>query len=124
MEAEKVLNKIGEFDYDFKNDILLFKVKEREYSHSVELHNLIIDFDEENFIVAIQIIGASGVFQLSKEQLKGIKNFMMKCKINDGLIQINLEFNMTVRNKPVQYKPIIFQEIGKNIPNSMVTCEV
>lgn len=120
----KFLNKPGEFDYDFKNDILLFKVKEREYSHSIELNRLIIDFDEEDFIVAIQVIGASDVFNLSKDQLKGIKGFQMKCGIEGGVIQISIGFNMMLRNKSVEYNPIIFERIEGNIPDSQVLCQI
>lgn len=120
---EKSLNKPGEFDYDYKNDILLFKVKEREYSHSIELNRLIIDFDEEDFIVAIQIIGASSVFNLSREQLRGIKNFQMKCKVENGVIQIGIIFNMIVRSKPVKFNPIIFERL-ENIPDSEIICEI
>ena len=114
----------GEFDYDFKNDILLFKVKEREYSHSVELNSLIIDFDEESFIVGLQIFNASETLCLTREQLRGLKDFQMNCSIREGLIRVNVNFSMIVRNKPVNYRPIIFERIGKEVPYSQVTCQV
>ncbi len=121
---DRVLNKPGEYDYDYKNDIFFFKVKNREYSHSIELHNLVIDFDEESFIVGLQIFGASEVFQLSKKDLMKVKNFRMQSKINNGLIQINLSFGMAISNKQVEYNPIIFERIGKETPNSELICTV
>ena len=120
----RILNKVGEYDYDYKNDIFFFKVKNREYSHSIELHNLIIDFDEEAFIVGLQIFGASEIFQLPKNDLRKVKNFKMQSKINNGLIQINLSFSMDIRNKQVEYKPIIFERIGLETPNSELVCTV
>ncbi len=114
----------GEFDYDSKNDILLFKVREREYSHSLELSNLVIDFDEESFIVGLQIFNASKTFNLTKEQLRGLKDFQMNCSINEGAIKVNVVFNMIVRNKPVIYHPIIFERVGSEVPNSEMTCQV
>ena len=121
---DRVLNKAGEYDYDFKNDIFFFKVKDREYSHSIELHNLVIDFDEEAFIVGLQIFGASEVFQLQKKDLRKAKSFKMQSKISDGLIRINLSFGMEIRNKQVEYNPIIFERIGKETPNSELVCTV
>lgn len=119
---ERHLNKIGEFDYDSRNDILFFKVKDREYSHSVELSTLVIDFDEENFVVGLQIINASEIFQMSKDILRGVSGFRMQAKINDGVIQINLSFEMVKRNKITEYKPIIFERVGDEIPNSNMIC--
>ncbi|MBU2652471.1 MAG: DUF2283 domain-containing protein [Bacteroidetes bacterium] len=120
---EKSLNKVGQFDYDYANDILFFKVKDREYSHSVELSSLVIDFDEENFIVGLQIMNASEVFQLSKKILLGVSGFNMQAKIVDGAIQINLSFGMVERNKQmIEYKPIIFDRVGPEVPDSKISC--
>jgi uncharacterized protein YuzE len=119
---KRFLNKIGEFDYDFKNDILFFKVKEREYSYSIELYNLVIDFDEENFIVGLQIIGASKILNLSKEKLKQVKNFKFNAEVDNGMIKINLLFSTFIRNKIREHNPIIFERIDEQIPNSEIVC--
>ena len=119
---ERTLNKVGEYDYDYKNDIFFFKVKNREYSHSIELQNLVIDFDEEAFVVGLQILNASDIFQLTKKELREVKNFKMQSKIKDGVIQINLTFNRNVRNKQIEYKPIIFERVGKETPDSELVC--
>ncbi len=118
----RILNKVGEYDYDYKNDIFLFKVKNREYSHSIELQNFVIDFDEESFIVGLQIFNASTIFNIPKSKLKQIKNFKLQSKINNGTIQMNLMFNMQIRNQLVQYQPIIFEKIGEDTPNSEIIC--
>jgi len=121
---KRFLNKPGEFDYDFKNDILLFKVKEREYSHSIELNRLVIDIDKENFVVAIQIIGASEMFNLSKEELRRIKDFHMKCNVENRVIEINVGFNILFRNKLIEKNPIIFERVKEDIPNSRILCQI
>ncbi len=121
---DRFLKKIGKSDYDLKNDIFFFKVKNREYSHSIELHNLVIDFDKEDFIVGLQIFDASKLFGISKKQLNNLQNFNMKSQIKEGTIQINLNFSMNIRNKRVEYKPIIFEKIDDKIPNSKVMCSV
>ena len=46
-------------NYDYDNDILFFKVKDREYDHSVELEDLVLDVDSEGNVSGIQIFGAS-----------------------------------------------------------------
>jgi len=117
-----MLNKTGEYDYDFKNDIFFFKVKEREYSHSIELTNVIIDFDKEDFIVGLQIINASKIFGTDKKTLQQVKHFKMQSTINNGAIQINLSFNVNVGNKKVEYKPIIFERVNEQVPNSEIVC--
>ena len=119
---DRFLNKVGEFDYDIRNDIIFFKVKDREYSHSIELSTLVIDFDEEDFIVGLQIINASEIFQMPKNILRGISGFRMQAKINDGAIQINLSFNTVLRNRKTEYKPIIFERVNESIPNSNMLC--
>lgn len=120
--SNQVLNKVGEYDYDYKNDIFLFKVKDRQYSHSIELQSLVIDFDEQGYIVALQILNASEVFDISKKQLKQISGFKMQSKIHEGRIQINLKFDMKTRNKLIEYQPIIFENIGESTPNSELIC--
>lgn len=119
----KHLKKEGQFDYDYKNDVLFFKVKEREYSHSIELSNLVIDFDEENFVVGLQIFNASEIFKISKDFLRSLRNFKMECKVEGGAIQLDVSFSMMKRNKEVLYKPIIFERVGEDIPDSKVLCD-
>ena len=41
----KHLEAEGEMSYDYANDILFFKVKNREYNSSIEFQNMVIDAD-------------------------------------------------------------------------------
>lgn len=49
----KDLKTKGEFDYDYVHDILFFKCKDRQHERSIELDNVVIDIDEEGFIVGL-----------------------------------------------------------------------
>ena len=64
----------GQMDYDYINDILFFKVKDREYDFSIEFQNMVVDVDEEQFIVGIQIFEASKFLKIGKEHLRKITN--------------------------------------------------
>jgi|TARA_B100002003_G_C13772206_1_gene382979 uncharacterized protein YuzE len=119
---DKFLNKVGDFDYDSRNDIIFFKVKDREYSHSIELSSLVIDLDKEDFIVGLQIINASEIFQISKDILRGVNGFRLQARINEGVIQINLSFGTVSRNNKIEYKPIIFERVDENFPDSEMIC--
>ena len=57
----------GQADYDYAHDILFFKTKEREYVRSIEINNMVIDIDKENFLVGIQILEASRFFGIGKK---------------------------------------------------------
>ncbi|MEK6873560.1 MAG: DUF2283 domain-containing protein [Nanoarchaeota archaeon] len=121
---ERNLNKSGEYDYDLKNDILFFKVKDREYAYSIELGNLIVDFDEEDFVVGLQIFDASTTFSIEKKNLREIKGFQFKSKILNGLLTLNLGFSSITRNATTKHQPIIYERIRENIPNSELICTV
>ncbi|HEA46531.1 MAG TPA: DUF2283 domain-containing protein [Candidatus Pacearchaeota archaeon] len=116
----KHLEKPGEYDYDLRNDIFFFKVKDREYSHSVELNNFVIDFDEEDFIVGLQIFHASEFFKLAKEVLRQVKGFKMNAKIDGGEIQVNLGFMSVQRNKTIHHSPTLVTSVSPESPNTNV----
>jgi len=114
----------GEWDYDYNNDILFFKVKNREYSNSIEFKSFVIDFDAENYIVGLQIFDASTLFKLPKISLKGINSWKLSAKIEDSSIEIDFLFNAVIRNKIVEKNPMIFERVSEEIPNSEMVCEV
>ena len=62
----------AKFIYDYKEDILLFRITGRNYSKSVELQNLVADIDEEGFVTGIRIFDASKVFGVDKNSLKNL----------------------------------------------------
>jgi len=100
----------GEMDYDYANDILFFKVSEREYAFSIEFQNMVIDIDEENFIVGIQIFEASKFLRMSKVNLREIPRWKFNAKLDNNTIEIRLDYQLKVRNRIFEKNPIIIQE--------------
>jgi len=100
----------GEMDYDYVNDILFFKVKNREYDFSIEFQNMVIDVDEEKFIVGIQIFEASKFLRMSKINLREIPRWRFNAKLEDNTIEIRLDYQIKLRNKILGKNPIIIQE--------------
>lgn len=91
----------GEYKYDYKNDILLFKVKDRDYNMSLDFGNLIVDIDKEGFITGLRIFDASAIFKLSKLALNNVKQFEFNTKVENKIIKIQLRFSYILRNKPI-----------------------
>jgi uncharacterized protein YuzE len=88
-------------DYDVQSDILyIHKTVEYKYKESVEIgNNLILDFSENNFPVALEIIDASLFFNVSKYSLQHIKNFSLKIVVDKNIISIIGKFILPLHNK-------------------------
>ncbi len=112
----------GEVDYDYKHDILFFKTVDRKYVKSIELENLILDVDKEDFIVGIQIHEASKFLNISKAVLLKIPKWKFEANVNEGRIEVRLMFQVVVRNRLIEKNPIIMQPISEPLPNSSLVC--
>ena len=122
--AQNKLEGKGEVDYDYKHDILLFKVKNREYTKSIELlDNLVVDVDKEGFLTGIQIFDAAEYLNIDKKSLLQIPNWQFTINVHENIIEIRLVFQVKVRNKIVEKNPIISQQISQKLPNSELVCE-
>ena len=111
----------GEMDYDYVNDILFFKIKNREYDFSIEFQNMVIDVDEEKFIVGIQIFEASKFLRMSKVNLREIPKWRFSSKLENNTIEIRLDYQLKIRNKVFEKNPIIIQENkSENLRSQMV----
>src|SRR3990167_3612289 len=91
----------GEFIYDFQQDILMFKIQDRNYKLSVELQNFVADIDEEGFVTGVRIFDASKVFGVDKYSLKNITSMEFRSDVENNVITITCTFTSKVRNKPV-----------------------
>jgi len=116
-DIERVLEAEGEMDYDYVNDILFFKIKDREYDFSLEFQNMVIDVDKEKFIVGIQIFDASEFLGIQKIHLKTIPKWQFKARINKGVVEIRLFYQISIRNRIIEKTPIIIQENTANLPS-------
>lgn len=116
----------GEFLYDFNNDILMFKVKEREYKTSAEFQNFVADIDSEGFVTGIRVFDASKVFGIDKYTLRNIIKWGFKALIESGMITVRLTFIGKVRNKEVPVENFTQQLTtplnGYNLMDSSVEC--
>ena len=118
----------GEFLYDFSNDILMFKVKDRDYKISAEFQNFVADIDTEGFVTGIRIFDASKVFGIDKYTLKHIVKWGFKTSVESGMITVRLTFVGQVRNKEVPVENFTQQLTtalnGYNLIDSSVECAV
>ena len=119
---QKKLEADGDMDYDYANDILFFKVKGREYDYSLEFQNMIIDIDEEQFIIGIQIFNASKFLRINKINLRKITNWKFQAWLNGGEFRIDLNYQVIIRNKIIKNNiyPIIVQKDSGNLPNQQI----
>lgn len=121
---ERHLEAEGEMDYDYVNDILFFKVKDREYEFSLEFQNMVIDIDKEKFIVGIQIFDASKFLMIDKVNLRAIPKWRFKARIDHGVIEIRLFYQIAIRNKIIDKNPIIIQENTADLPSPQMVCTI
>tara|TARA_Y100000310_G_scaffold344591_1_gene458175 strand:+ start:3158 stop:3544 length:387 start_codon:yes stop_codon:yes gene_type:complete len=116
-DIERVLEAEGEMDYDYVNDILFFKVKDREYDFSLEFQNMVIDVDKEKFITGVQVFNASEFLGIQRMHLRIIPKWQFKAKINKGVIELRLFYQITIRNRIIEKTPIIIQQNTANLPS-------
>ena len=114
----------GEMDYDYTNDILSFKVKERNYDHSIELEDIILDLDQEGYITGIQIFGASKIFNLDKDILRNVKKWEFKVKTEGKVVSVQLIFKMLQRNHIVERGQNLIRETSSLLMDSEVKCAI
>jgi uncharacterized protein YuzE len=116
----------GEQIYDYDNDILLFKVKEREYSKSIDFDNFVVDIDTEGYIIGMRVFDASKIFNIDKYGLRNLKGFEFNSKIEDQVITIQLKFTYMLRNKQiaVQGENFTREALNSKINDSEVLCSV
>lgn len=112
----------GEADYDFKQDILFFKTKNREYVKSIEVDNITLDIDSKNFITGIQIFEASKFLNIPKQALVSIPNWNFQATVYEGRLEVRLVFQIKIRNKIVEKNPIIMESLKESLPNSKLVC--
>ena len=113
---EKQLNGKGEFLYDFKHDILTFKIKDRDYKQSIELQNFCLDIDTENFVTGVRIFDVSKVSGLKKLIFRNLTHGEFKSSVKNNIISVRLNFIGKIRNRLI---PIFSKE--ENFTQQIVT---
>jgi hypothetical protein len=95
----------GEFLYNYKQDILTFKIRDRDYKMSIEFQNFSIDIDSENYPTGIRIFDASKISGLNKIIFKNLIHGEFKAAIENNIVSVRLQFVGKMRNKPFQIFP-------------------
>ncbi len=114
----------GEVNYDYREDTLFFKIKNREYKTSLDFGDIILDIDNEDFITGIQIFGASKLFGLDKISLRNVKEWGFKTKVENNIITVEFRFETVRRNKTiVESRQNIMRESHSEIQNSEALCK-
>ena len=113
----------GEYDYDYENDVLLFKRKNGSYDHSIDYDGFIIDIDADKSVRGIQLFDASKILRIPKTALKNIIQFEFFVETKEKVINIQLRFKTEERNKPVlHYYQDFIRESEQNLLNEKVIC--
>ncbi|MAG61151.1 hypothetical protein CL619_05160 [archaeon] len=99
--ARKNLSGKGKFTYNHKDDVLLFKILDRDYDYSVEFKNFVADVDVDGFVSGIRIFDASKVFGMAKYALRSIKNWTFEVSIEKNMVTIKFNFIAEIRNKDI-----------------------
>ena len=85
-----------------------------------EFQNMTIDIDKEKFVVGIQIFNASKFLEISKINLREIPKWQFKSKIEEGVIEIRLNYQLEIRNKIFDKTPIVIQENKSKLSSSQI----
>ena len=65
---------MSKIKYDYNEDILYIRKKEKSIVYSIDImDNFIIDLDSNNKVVGLEILNASKNLNISKNQLKEVK---------------------------------------------------
>ena len=114
----------GEYSYDYANDIMVFRVKDRDYYKSVDFENFVVDFDKDAFVIGLRIFDASKLFRQSKFSLKNIGQWEFNARVEDKIISLDIRFTCISRNKQVikQGQNFVREALRSHLHDSQVSC--
>lgn len=116
--------KNGEVDYDPENDILFFKLKEREYAKSIELGDLVVDLDPEGVVTGLQIFDASQQFNLDASSLQNVHHWNFHVKVENKVITIQLMFETERDEQVIERGQNLIRESAFLARDSEVQCVI
>ena len=110
------------FDYDYENDSLFLYNPNKKSKASVEIDDMIIDYDSNNTISAIELLNASIFFNdmgankglITKDRLKEISECSIHVIKKNNFHLIRFEF--TMKSKEQITAPIMIPTIDKPSP--------
>ncbi len=121
----------GEFNYDYKYDTLMFRIKGRKYNRSFEFQNFVADIDKEGFITGIRIFDASKVFGTTRYILKNIVDWEFHTRVEEDVVTITFRFSSRIRNRimPIlkskeNFTQQLTQKAPSHLDDSYAKCEM
>ncbi len=115
----------GEVIYNYEDDILLFKIKDRDYMKSIDFDNITADIDTEGFITGVRVFDASKILELQKTSLSKINSLEFNAKIEGNIVSVQLKFECGLGKKlMVQRENLVREAIGLDMMNSEVLCSM
>ncbi|ADC70061.1 Protein of unknown function DUF2283 [Methanocaldococcus sp. FS406-22] len=89
-------------DYDYENDSLLVYKDGRKSKKTLDLDDILIDFDENGDVVGIEMLNASKLFNVDKfDLLKNLVKFEAIGKITKDLITLELKLWILRKKKEI-----------------------
>jgi len=85
---------------------------------------MVIDVDNEKFITGIQIFEASEFLGISRVNLRAIPKWQFKSKIDNGVIELRLNYQIEIRNKIYEKSPIIIQDNRSGLPSPQMVSTI
>ena len=115
----------GIVDYDFEEDTLFFKVKNRDYLKSIDFGDFVLDVDTKGFVTGIQIFDASKLFDVSKTTLNKVKRWQFHTKVEENKILLQLSFEAVNKNKTVVERHSLVRDYPSSFESvAEVVCNV
>ena len=114
MKNNCIQQEADSIDYDYENDSLFFFTKGAGYKQSLDLDNVIIDFDEHNHIKGVEILDASERFGVSKFAIKNPEKINIQLNVSEKKIELSINIILQIRNQEI---PRAISAIGTNLSN-------
>ncbi|MGP8189115.1 MAG: DUF2283 domain-containing protein [Methanobacterium sp.] len=107
-----------EWEYDFDGDSMFINdIKDYKYKESIEItDDIILDIDENNEVVALEILDASKIFGIEKKFIRHLVKIEINIMSNEENIFIKAAFNFMIhqRSTPKELNEKIVNDI--NLP--------
>ncbi|ADN37078.1 Protein of unknown function DUF2283 [Methanolacinia petrolearia DSM 11571] len=121
MAVNRISTDANAIDYDSENDSLFFFIKGAEYSHSLNMNNIILDFNTDQSLKGVEILNASKKFGVPKHALRNPNQMVLDLDVSEEKIDLKISLVLRIRNKPTP-KAINIEDINEfNIPAGTMT---
>lgn len=100
--SDIIIHRKGTWDYDPENDSIFLYAADAKYEYSIDLGDMILDIGNDNSIAGIEILDASLLFGLPKEDLKNTVKFHAEIIISKETIKVNICMGVASQDKEIE----------------------